>query len=964
MLTLPLQLKYGEEVVRPTAAYLVVGERAEDWLAELTSWEESLANALLYVVPRSKNDRRPLGVLVVGAAPRADHEAGKAALLSSDSNHEGRGSNLIGEPLTGKVTRARRGPHGVRPLRYGLVGNRLYLPVEGRLEPGATEKELEAALRGEVLVFHPTAGLIGFETKDALRIEELVAAPSERPAAWDRANAGEAINKRLVSIEPETMPGADEIIEAGQGDIGSEPLDGAPAPDGEPGNDLASRIGRSSMEAMGKAIQFVAGMMSHGGSQPNWVNGLESWAANLANKAAAANEWLRLKELNRMMKLLTDNPEEGLKYALPIGGTGWHRGTATPSNYLPSRNTNFSLGGLGGGGPADFWGMPDEMREKLTQLYRETAEREARLGRYRRAAYIYAHLLGDLHAAANMLVQGKHFREAAILYRDKLHRELEAADLFLKAGLWREAVELYEKLNEFEKAGDVYTKLDNLEQAKTAYASAVAMHERRDDLIHCGRILDEKLHDRRAAIDMLARAWPGSKQVGLCLKEMFRLIGSEGLHDEARTQIIRMRDDRETYHALAALADVYADLSGQYPDVPVRKLAADATRSVVARRLPLATPKEADEILAPFRRLVPEDLLLGRDCQRYVTTLRRQTADARASLGKPAPAKPTKAADPVLVRSFQLEGISKIRDVAPAGDLFYVLGTTGESIRLLRSRFTGIQQETTVRSLLKIAKDTDGKPFDHAFFMSLAAHPRDQMPPILLSSFGGAEAYEVQPFLQHDSFAGETGIVQPAWMAQEVHSICRSTNGDCWAISHDELQHFSPDGGLLSSVGLPASFHNEENAFCRLVMHARTNEVFISIGQYLYRCDGKHPVRERKFDGRPISDLAGSAPFSLTRIAVASADGAYVIWPDVDLDRGIFLEFPWPKVAFTRTGLLVLASQEQMQTFSTDKEHTTLVGTTPGPGERIVAVMPAEQGDEFAIVTESGKVFVYRAGRK
>src|SRR5436190_21747239 len=164
------------------------------------------------------------------------------------------------------------------------------------------------------------------------------------------------------------------------------------------------------------------------------------------------------------MDLLAKDPDRALKYALPVGGEG-HRGLAPPSNRLGERDTSFNLGRLGGGGPADFWDLPNEYRQRLVARYRELANRELRLGRYRRAAYIFAELLSDLEAAATALTAGRHWREAAILYRDRLNRPLDVAHCLEQGGLWAEAVALYESMQVYQKAGDLVRKLDQGELA-------------------------------------------------------------------------------------------------------------------------------------------------------------------------------------------------------------------------------------------------------------------------------------------------------------------------------------------------------------------------------------------------------------------------------------------------------------------------------------------------------------------
>ena len=147
----------------------------------------------------------------------------------------------------------------------------------------------------------------------------------------------------------------------------------------------------------------------------------------------------------------------------PRGGT--HRGLAPPVGRLTSRRVDFQLGALGGGRALDPWDVPYDLQQKLLAKYRELANREKRLKRYRRAAYIYAELIGDVETAAAVLEEGKHFREAAEIYRKHLHKPLLAARTYESGGLFREAVEIYEELELWEEAGDVYGKMEQSSKA-------------------------------------------------------------------------------------------------------------------------------------------------------------------------------------------------------------------------------------------------------------------------------------------------------------------------------------------------------------------------------------------------------------------------------------------------------------------------------------------------------------------
>ena len=167
-----------------------------------------------------------------------------------------------------------------------------------------------------------------------------------------------------------------------------------------------------------------------GSGRPGLFQRLESWLGGRIDNL----EQKRQNEIERLLKLFGENLEEALKYAIPLGGPYQDRGAAPPSARLGARATDFNLRGLGGGGRADVWNL-DAYRDNLGLQYRQAATREIEAGRFKKAAYIYAHLLADFHSAALTLEQGGFYREAAALYQDHLNNRLAAAKCLENGGL-------------------------------------------------------------------------------------------------------------------------------------------------------------------------------------------------------------------------------------------------------------------------------------------------------------------------------------------------------------------------------------------------------------------------------------------------------------------------------------------------------------------------------------------------
>ncbi|MGA2259347.1 MAG: hypothetical protein ABSG53_32130, partial [Thermoguttaceae bacterium] len=76
MITIPLRIRYSQQPLRPAEAWLIPGRDCQAWLAELLRWDVRLAELAIYVVPRSRADLSPQGVLVIvseGCFPQVSH---------------------------------------------------------------------------------------------------------------------------------------------------------------------------------------------------------------------------------------------------------------------------------------------------------------------------------------------------------------------------------------------------------------------------------------------------------------------------------------------------------------------------------------------------------------------------------------------------------------------------------------------------------------------------------------------------------------------------------------------------------------------------------------------------------------------------------------------------------------------------------------------------------------------------
>lgn len=253
------------------------------------------------------------------------------------------------------------------------------------------------------------------------------------------------------------------------------------------------------------------------------------WRQRVSERVQRSLEELqrrRESELDRLVRMMDENPDEGLQYAVPLNsdylGRGGDNGWDSLSRGLP----DFSLGGLGGGGGGGSFTSPEHY-QKLRERYMRQANLLLEKGDYRKAAYVYAHLLGDLHSAASVLEQGRYYREAAALYKDHLKNQLLAAQCLEKGGLLAEAAEEYREIRQHEKAGDLYRMLAHEEKAQSMYQLCVEQALGLQNYLEAARLQHEKQHLTTAAEETLLLGWNSMHPQENCLHRYIALRAAQ-----------------------------------------------------------------------------------------------------------------------------------------------------------------------------------------------------------------------------------------------------------------------------------------------------------------------------------------------------------------------------------------------------------------------------------------------------
>ncbi len=931
MSSFELQLRYCESAQRPASAVILEGSNPSNWLNEICAWELSLNEIDLFPLPHSGTDLRVRDVLV--SLPK-NAEAHRIPSLAAG---------------------------------YGWFGKRLLIPCEATLFPLVTEREVDELLSvsERISVWHPQRGLIGFEAADLLTLADLVASSQLARTDWSAAKSGTGINSRLHSIEAVWPESPEEIIkQAGQG-IGSKGKDLSKLnPKGIAGKavgvaGLMGGLALTPAALAAKMIQSVApkSRQRAGGTQA--PGQLESWASDILRNSAKLFD-KRLREIDKLMKMLKESPDEGLKYAIPMGGEGTGvAGIAGAS--LMSRLVDFNLMNIlgSGGGPTDYWAMPYEVQQELFHRYRELAEREVHLGRHRRAAYIYAELLGDFNGAASVLVAGKHYREAAVIYRDKLYRPKEAAECLENGGLFTDAIKIYRDLSMFEKVGDLYRKLHDEELAVAAYRRTAQSASESGNYLEAARILDEKIESPDEALGELKMGWKSSSRVKECLEKTFEIQARLGRHAETSSLIGELRDQRFSQGRAVAIVAALGTVVRNSPDAKLQVQAADASRVLVSRTIQ-SEPQSARQLLGLLEKLAPEDRLLKRDTARYLKQnrpqyLRRGSRKSRKKAWTATETSSQKINAPVREwEKFAQSGQTLI--ALGEGYQFepvIVVGTLISNGSLIEYTVNGWGDEVSFRT---DTLDRVGRG-DNEHFSQIAFMPQQNTIHVIHADYELGSTGVYVPGSTEKMTAGT-----PAWLTDETVNIAGSS-GVLWAV---EVPSLALKG--FNSTGLPVTNHQLEpphdwrfDPAVGIPMLAKENSVYVALGSSLLQMTQSGRTRTIEFD-QPILRLVGSLSQTLSRVGVLFENGGAVCWPS-SINEPHVEPLPknlsQPDGIFLRNGKLIIFASGEWHVYSMKSRELEFLGYIYGITHKPAQILRHPDPDKIIVCTTAGELVQY-----
>lgn len=880
----------------------------------------------------------------------------------------------------------------------------MWLASSSELSPAIPPQWIGDALRNVLststcMVWLPAVGLVALEPGDRVTLADLLQAPKQSdpsctgdpniPAVdrWESPPSVSVLPERIagfqvIGVEHQKSPLDDLANQFGHraDDLWNEPYDqttGSKGRDKRKDPNTDSLVQRGTQWSLRKLDDWFASRQkgkskqadnsrkptkqpgAGGNSDTASTPRKRSISAYLFEKLARNVEQQRQQQLNKLLDMFKNDPDRALQFAIPLAGDGKFRGLTVPGSQLLSRMPDFSLSGLSGCGPTDLWSMDYHQQQRLRESYLLSANRELAARRYRRAAYIHAHLLGDFAAAAGVLEQGGFYREASTLYLDKLKRVSDGARCLVLAGMFEQAAELYESLDDHEKVANTWEKAGREDEMRSAYWRAVDSLKSKGRIREAAAVLNDKLAKRQQAKELLWAQWPSGREVLACAMTYFEMLAHDCQHEVAFANT-KSAVEREATSSSIDLAKLLTHLSKTYPAKLVQEYAYDSCRIVAARTIRDLGVDATQSALQILRNLDDDDRLLKHDCLRYWTSKEKATPKIL-----PRPRRPSSTNNPIdKLVDFHLPNGRYVAAKVISSFLFavrsYETGGLRAGIYCPAERAIGNRVYSAGSSVAEVAgfrgDAIDGisnyrlQDKDHVFLHSgIADMFGESVQDVATAdSVGWRLSQQIPAALAHCETV--LAFLNDFWFGLEfTHGswhlkTCgeNSENLRFWPIVEtiDAESKWNQDDDTVSHLTLINPLGQESP---RCLLACLDGEPVVSCGRTLSFGFSTHdkPLKSISIPGVPLC-LAVGPNGTRKRIAVGHHMGLVVVWPSVG---ELHLEVACKDRAYSHAmwlpgGRLYAVSDNWLTRFHVKSQKIQAQGTTKLRGKAVVALVP------------------------
>ena len=424
-----------------------------------------------------------------------------------------------------------------------LVHNRLYIPQYASLSPQIRLVEMEKIFANGNHIMHPEFGLVALDMPiDWTSVfNELPPVPTAVVKPAEASFVPSVLHKMEVKALP-----ADEVLDAMKQNLfpQQQTMDDKPL-------SLIEKIKYHILKSLFSGGESSSGTSSGSTSAPaklpKWMEALGKMMDKWMPKE---NKWLNKlqqnldelekrnqSEMEKLMDMFRNNPDEALKYAIPLDEDGTNRGGNQGAFELSKRWNDFSLnrnGNYGVGGSTTF---QDDAYQKLRDQYTKTAQELVKHKQYEKAAFVYMKLLKNYYMAAQTLEEGTLFPEAAAIFLKHIQNKERAAQCYEKGNMTTEAIGLYKELKQHEKAGDLYLSIKDKKAAFKQYEIVIDEHTTSGRYVKASLLYRHKMDDTTSAQHLLMDGWRQEKDAFNCLNNYFQNIEDEKELEQAIDQV-------------------------------------------------------------------------------------------------------------------------------------------------------------------------------------------------------------------------------------------------------------------------------------------------------------------------------------------------------------------------------------------------------------------------------------------
>jgi hypothetical protein len=480
-----LQIKPHIKNNFPLGGILIKGNSVTLWLKEIQSLKLNLKELQVYPIPNTIPNTI-WGCLIITTDKINTHQVGKNELCQ-------------------------------------MVSPNLYIPERASLSPAITAIEINQLFSSAKHIIHPEFGLV--ELTEELNFETLLCKPELKSYFVLKPKNSVFIPKKIKSfqIKPVTP---EEILKNLEENVfpKKEKMKDKSLNIFEKGK-LAfykmlftktkkatnSNDSENNKTQIGSAIESFINLISK--KESNWQEKLQRDFENLEER--------NKKQVDKLLDLLKNNPEEALKYAIPLDDTGTTRGGNKTQFELSKRWYDLSLfGNLSssfGNGSVD---LGDHFHE-LKNQYNLSAQELIKQNEHHKAAFIYMKLLKNNLMAAQTLENGNYFWEAATIYLKSAGNKKKAAECYEKGKMTHEAIELYKELSENEKVGDLYLTIQKRKEANIYFEKVIDHYKLKNQYVKASLIYKNKMNNELGGQALLLAGWRGNADAINCLNNYF-----------------------------------------------------------------------------------------------------------------------------------------------------------------------------------------------------------------------------------------------------------------------------------------------------------------------------------------------------------------------------------------------------------------------------------------------------------